>query len=253
MTTLSTDGFLECFRRFIARRGRPTCVYSDNGTNFVGAVNVLKRLNWEKIARSTSVLEIKCVFNPPSAPWWGGWRERMVGVLKVILRKVLGRACLTYESLITILCDAESIINSRPLTYVSEDPGDLKPLTLSMFLQEIREIGVLDIDILSHTKLNKKVIRRQKILEDLRKRFRSEYLGQLTLKKSMKKTREIKIGDVVLIGDNNLKRVDWPLAGVVNTVSGRDGENRLFVLKTKNGIIKRPVQRIHPLEISSQE
>ncbi|XP_043480434.1 uncharacterized protein LOC122510088 [Leptopilina heterotoma] len=252
-SSLSTDEFMDCFRMFIARRGRPKYMHSDNGTNFKGLANALKRLNWEIIAKRTSTMEINWVFNPPSAPWWGGWWERLIGVLKTILRKILGRASLTYESMITTLCDAEAIVNSRPLTYVSEDPDDLKPLTPSMFLQEIREIGVPDLDMLYTEKLNKKLKYRQKIFNDLRARFRSEYLGQLTLKNSKKETRKINIGDVVLIGDDNLKRIDWPLALVVDSIAGRDNECRVFVLKTKKGILKRAIQRIYPLEVTSKE
>lgn len=50
-SSLSTDEFVECFHRFIARRGRPTYMYSDNGTNFKGMVNALRELDWEKIAK----------------------------------------------------------------------------------------------------------------------------------------------------------------------------------------------------------
>lgn len=216
-------------------------MHSDNGTNFKGTANALRELNWEKIANHSSTLKIEWVFNPPSAPWWGGWWERLIGILKSILRKVLGRASLTYESMMTTLCDAEAIVNSRPLTYVSEDPDDLKPLTPSMFIQEIHEIGVPDLDMLSNAKLNKKLKYRQKIFNDLRARFRSEYLGQLMLKNSKKETREIKVGDVVLIGDDNTKRIDWPLARVMDAITGCDGKNRVFVLKSRKGILKRPI------------
>jgi len=67
--------------------------------------------------------------------------------LKTVLRKILGKASLTHKNLYTILCDAEAIINSRPLTYISENTNDLKPLSPSMFLQEIRKYGVPDCDI----------------------------------------------------------------------------------------------------------
>ena len=98
-------------------------------------------------------------------------------MLKTILRKVLGKTSLTYEGLTTTLCDTEAIINARPLTYVSDDPSDLKPLTPSMFLQEIHEVGTPDCDMLYNAKLNKKFKYKQQILEDIRKRFRSKYLG----------------------------------------------------------------------------
>lgn len=253
-STLSTQVFLECLRRFVARRGRPRNIYSDNGTNFTSAANALNKLDWEKIAKHSSASQIEWVFNPPTAPWWGGWWERLIGILKTLLRKILGKASLSYESLNTTLCDAEAIINARPLTYISEDPNDFRPLSPSIFLQESREYDVPDCDMLYRVKLEKKFRNRQKILEDLRKRFRIEYLGQLLLKNGKKKeTRKIKIGDVVLIGDDTHRRIDWPLARVVDVIPGRDGQERVFVLKTKKGLVKRPTQRVYPLEIEQGE
>ncbi|XP_051160117.1 uncharacterized protein LOC127280858 [Leptopilina boulardi] len=248
-SSLSAEGFVECLRRFIARRGRPQYVYSDNGTNFVGTANALEGLDWSKILKRTEIWQIKWRFNPPSAPWWGGWWERLIGILKTILRKVLGKACLSFENLMTSLCDAEIIINSRPLTYVSENSDDLKPLSPMLFLQEIKESGTPDLDMLDGKKLNKKLIYRKKIFDDLRTRFRQEYLSQLLLKNSKKEKRNIKIDDIVLIGSDNQKRLDWPLARIVGFIDGRDGKIRTCILKTKNGTIKRPIQRIYPLEI----
>lgn len=123
-SSLSSQGFLECLRRFIARRERPHMIYSDNGTNFTGAAKALNRLDWEKITRYSLVSRIEWFFNSPATLWWGGWWERLIGVLKSLLRKILGRASLSYESLNTILCDTEAIINMRSLTYILEDPDE---------------------------------------------------------------------------------------------------------------------------------
>ncbi|XP_018406270.1 PREDICTED: uncharacterized protein LOC108782486 [Cyphomyrmex costatus] len=101
VTTLSMEGFFEALRRFIARRGRPSIIYSDNGRNFVGASNLLKRINWKKIARYGAINKIEWYFNPPSAAWWGGWWER----LKDLLKRTLGRTSLNYEEMFTVLCD----------------------------------------------------------------------------------------------------------------------------------------------------
>ncbi|XP_042911743.1 uncharacterized protein [Parasteatoda tepidariorum] len=167
VSSLSTDCFILALRRFIARRGHPSTVYSDNGTNLVGTANLLKNINWNEIEDFASRKRISWKFNPPSAPWWGGFFERLIGVLKGILRKVLGRACLNEEELATVLCDAESLINSRPITYLSEDPEDLSALTPSMFLQEIKEIGVPEFDLIDSKKLNKRYSYRLKLRQRL--------------------------------------------------------------------------------------
>ncbi|XP_072389391.1 uncharacterized protein [Diabrotica undecimpunctata] len=179
-TALSVVSFMQALRRFIARRGRPKTIYSDNGTNFVGTENAFLRVDFEKIAESSSVERIQWRFNPPTAAWWGGFWERLVGVLKQLLRKVLGQASLDYGSLMTVICDCEAIINSRPLTS-SNDPNDLIPLTPMMFLRDQTESGVPDCDAVDQKALSRKLVYRQKLVDDLRRRFRNEYLGQLKL------------------------------------------------------------------------
>ncbi|GFV05377.1 integrase catalytic domain-containing protein [Trichonephila clavipes] len=114
----------------IARRGRPRTIYCDNGTNFRGAFNDLSKLNWSKIVEETRTPKIVWKFIPPTVAWWGGWWERLVRTVKELLKSTLGR----YDELYTVLCDCESIINCRPLTYMSENPEELIPLTPSMFL-----------------------------------------------------------------------------------------------------------------------
>ncbi|XP_043466423.1 uncharacterized protein LOC122501193 [Leptopilina heterotoma] len=253
VTSLSTQAFLCCFRRFISRRGRPTIMYSDNGLNFVGANNILKTINWDYINKYSSAKQIQWRFNPPSAPWWGGWWERLIGMLKNLLRRVLGKSCLTFEELLTVLCDCESVLNARPLTYMSESADDLKVLTPAMFLHEIKETCTPDIDIASQVDLTSKYKRKQEIVEHLRKRFRNEYLGQLTARSKSKKCSTVQIGDIVIIGDDNHKRIDWPLGKIEKMFVGRDGNVRVVMLKTKEGRLKRPVQRIYPLEISQKK
>ncbi|GFW88506.1 integrase catalytic domain-containing protein [Trichonephila clavipes] len=157
ITSLSTAAFLQSLRRFILQRDRPTIIYSDNGTNFVGSNSALKSIDWDVVMSKSNIQKIKWRFNPPNAAWWGGFGERMVQMLKQILRKMLGRASLYYEELNSALCKCEQVINSRLLTYISEDVNDLSPLTLAMFLQEIEPSDVTDIDCLDHQEINKRI------------------------------------------------------------------------------------------------
>ncbi|GBN53763.1 hypothetical protein AVEN_128849-1 [Araneus ventricosus] len=150
VTSLTTDKFLLSLRRFIARRGRPSIIYTDNGSNFKGSNQAFNKVDWNKINDDTSVSRIQWKFIPPSSPWWGGFWERLIGLLKTILRKVIGKAFLRYEEIPTILCDCENIINSRPITYISEDL-ELEPLTSAMFLRDIQESGNPDLDQIDST------------------------------------------------------------------------------------------------------
>ncbi|XP_055936577.1 uncharacterized protein LOC129966192 [Argiope bruennichi] len=253
VTSLSTDSFILALRRFISRRGRPATIYSDNGTNLVGTSNELKSVDWVKIQEYASVKKILWKFNPPSAPWWGGFWERIIGMLKSILRKILGKASLQFEELYTVLCDAEGIINSRPLTYLSEDNEDLIALTPAMFLQDVKEIGVPDIDQIDAKRMNKRFFYRQKVCQDLRKRFRIEYLGHLREFSKIRNESKIKEGDIVLIGDSNVKRINWPLGRVIKLYLGKDKKVRLVEVQTKSGSFLRPIQRLFPLEVSQSE
>lgn len=247
-SSLSVPNFLLALRRFIARRGRPKTIYSDNGTNFVGTDNAFNKLDWDKIIAECCVRRITWKFNPPTGSWWGGFFERMVGALKQLLRKTLGRASLNYEELITILCDCESVINSRPLTYMSTDANEMEPLTPMMFLRDLPDNGVPDLEAVNKASLCKRVLYQNKVGEDLRQRFRNEYLGQLKNSQNKKSSRQIRLGEVVLIGNDDGKRLDWPLGRVSELLPGKDGHIRVVKLKTARGQLLRPIQRLYPLE-----
>ncbi|XP_018321246.1 uncharacterized protein LOC108734266 [Agrilus planipennis] len=223
-------------------------MYSDNGTNFTGAENALSQLDWDEITKNSAVQRIVWRFNPPSATWWGGFWERLIGVMKQLLRRVLGRASLNFEDLLTVICDCEAAINSRPLTYESDDPKELIAITPAMFLIDQTGDGLPDCDIIDRSSLCRKLRYKQKLRDDLRRRFRNEYLGQLRSFCDKKPGRQIERGEVVLIGNDQDKRIDWPLGRVVELLPGRDNQIRLVRLVTSRGSLLRPVQRLYPLE-----
>ncbi|GFV82380.1 putative RNA-directed DNA polymerase from transposon X-element [Trichonephila clavipes] len=249
VSSLSTECFMLSLRRFIARRTRPDTIYTDNGTNFVGTNSELKNLDWDKIMKETDIKPIKWKFNPPTAAWWGGWWERLVRVIKELLKRTLGKAILTYEELLTVICDCEAVVNSRPLTYVSEDPNDLIPLTPSLFLNGKSSYDTVDLDLSEFSKFQKRIKYRRKLIHDFRSRFMKEYLGQLRQKRPGKPGHDFKVGDVVMIEEPSKKRVYWPLGKVISLLPGRDGKVRTLKLKCKNSELIRPIQRVYPLEV----
>ena len=252
VSSLDVPKFLLALRRHISRGGRPSVIFSDNGTNFVGLNNELKKLDFTKLDGSADLQEIEWKFNPPSAPWWGGFWERLIGILKKLLRRSLKKSCLGSEEICTVLLDCEAVINSRPITFLSDNDNEIAPLTPSHFLREIREIGVLDLDYIEKCCLRKRFAHRQIINEDLRQRFRNEYLGALSYQRKNYNARDVNIGDIVLIGNDNTKRIEWPLAKIKDVYKGRDGNIRVVRLITATGELTRPIQRIYPLELNCE-
>ena len=118
-----------------------------------------------------------------------------------------------------------------------------------MFLQEIREVGTPDLDNLSAVDLREKTNYSQKLRDDLRRRFRSVYFGQLRENAISSETRELNIGDLVSVGSDYQKRLDWPLGRIVTVFKGKDGKARVYRIKTASGELTRPIQHLYPLEL----
>jgi hypothetical protein len=228
-------------------------IYCDNGKNFVGAANLLKELDWSKIEEKSQIKKIQWNFSPPAAPWWGGFWERLIRNMKDLLKRMLGKNRVNFEELMTCLCEVESIMNGRPLTFVSEDAEDLIPLTPAMFLQDVDEVGTCDLEAATGQNLRRKYHSMQKLKQDLRSRFRKEYLSLLVQKGKEKQNRKFKIGEIVLVELENMKRIFWPLGRILELIPGKDKEVRVVKIKTKNGVITRHVQRVFPLEVSSEQ
>ncbi|GFU83370.1 integrase catalytic domain-containing protein [Trichonephila clavipes] len=174
-----------------------------------------RKVNLEKLknVEELNSMSWKCI--PPQVPWWGGFWERLFGPVKRSLRKILGKTSLNYEEMYTVLCDCESLINSRPLTYVTDDVEDLEPLTPAMFLQDIREIG------------------------------------QLRETRNIKGENTLSEGDIVcvLVGDDHTKRLNWNLGKILKLYPGKDKKVGVAQVKTKFGSFLRPVRKLYLLEV----
>ncbi|XP_058810335.1 uncharacterized protein LOC131675383 [Phymastichus coffea] len=139
---LSAEGFLACFRRFVATHGKPTTMYSDNGTNFVGANSELQRIYQlhhspefkDAIQTFAAAERIEWNFNPPLLPHFGGLWEAAVKSFKHHLNRVVKDQKLTYEQLETLLKEIAAVLNSRPLYAISADPNDSLAITPAHFL-----------------------------------------------------------------------------------------------------------------------
>ncbi|XP_045535769.1 uncharacterized protein LOC123721327 [Papilio machaon] len=141
VSDLTSEGFLSAFKRFVARRGHCSHLYSDNGTNFVGASKELKAMFHNECAslpREIAALlannGTEWHFIPPHSPNFGGLWEAGIKSTKHHLRRVIGDSTLTFEELSTVLSQIEACLNSRPLSQNSANSTDPNPLTPGHFL-----------------------------------------------------------------------------------------------------------------------
>ena len=197
--------------------------------------------------------------------------ERMIQTAKRCLRKTIGKAWLTYEELLTSVVEVEMTLNSRPLSYVSTEDAE-EPLTPSHLLCGHRILSLPDpamhndeddCDItVSCDDLTRRTKHLNKTLNDFWKRWRTEYLLELRDAHRFRRNPKgvddpVSVGDIVIVHDENVHRGLWKLGRVEKLITGTDGYVRVAAVKvTSKGhstTIRRPVQRLYPLELRSKD
>lgn len=226
--TLSTSSFLNALRRFISLRGPIKVLRSDQGTNFVGADNELKAaLNEiDNIEVRDFLLQNDCVFelklNPPGASHMGGVWERLIRSVRSILGVILSQhgTQLDEESLRTYFCEITAIINGRPLTLAHiNDPDFLEPLTPNHLLTGKSKIIVSPPAMFQYKDVFavKRWKRVQYLVDQFWSRWKNEYVHQLQSRsKWQDKRRNVQIGDIVVLKEENLPRNMWKMGKVVS-------------------------------------
>ncbi|GBP90925.1 hypothetical protein EVAR_66269_1 [Eumeta japonica] len=244
--SLSADAAILTLRRFMARRGCPTEIWSDRGTNFVGADNELRREALRAFEEEASEHLVRWRYIPPGAPFMGGAWERMVQSVKRALTTVLQEQHPREEVLSTLLAEAEFTVNSRPLTHVSVSAEDPEALTPNHFLlggaARVPTPGAfVEADLNSRQQWR----RAQRLADHFWQRWLREYLPLLQRRhSSQQKGTPPEVDDMVLIVDENLPRNTWPRGRVLELYPGKDGVVRVVELQTAAGRLKRPVKKI---------
>ena len=119
---MTAEEFKRGLKEFVARRCSPKLIVSDNAKTFQATKKWLSTLRkHEDLFNYLATKEVEWKFNLSRVPWWGGFFERLIGIMKTILAKAIGRALLKYEELEEVLLDVESLMNNRPLCYLGEE------------------------------------------------------------------------------------------------------------------------------------
>lgn len=260
VTDLTTDAFLACLHRFVARRGLPSLLWSDHGTNFIGANHQLKEmfsfLEQTKVQKDISEFctarRIQWKFIPQHSPHFGGIWEAAVKSFKLHFRRIVGDVKLTFEEAYTILTQIEGCLNSRPLGYTgSSDEDGIEVLTPGHFLIGQPLMSLPD-PAMSFQSVS--LLKRWHLCQCLTchfwKRWSLEYLATLQrVHKWQLPTRNMAVGDVVVLIEDGIISCKWPLARVVKVYPGKDGTVRVVDIKTSKGTYRRPVHKLASLPL----
>ncbi|XP_062703946.1 uncharacterized protein LOC134286352 [Aedes albopictus] len=253
--SLSTDSCVMALRNFISRRGKPRTIYSDRGTNFIGAnreINDAKlSIDQAEIMKEFVDTDTSWQFIPPCAPHMGGSWERLIGSVKKNLMAILPMRKLSDEVLRNLLVEVENIVNSRPLTHVPVDDESDPALTPNHFLLGSSN-GVKPLSLMDDRGETLRQCWRLSQVQANRfwKRWITDYLPEITRRtKWYTDTKPIDVNDVVVIVDPKLPRNCWPKGRIICIHPGRDGQPRSATVRTVTGVYERPVVKLAVLDV----
>ncbi|XP_028519536.1 uncharacterized protein LOC114576662 [Exaiptasia diaphana] len=258
LNKMDTDSFINGLRRFTCRRGKVRQLYSDQGTNFIGAKNEFQSTLDENAVKSFLLKNdcdlIKFKFNVPSASHMGGTWERQIRTVRTVLSSLLKTqgTQLDDEGLRTLFVETENIVNSRPLTVQNMSEPDSEEVISPNHLLTLKSRTVqpppgvfLPPDVYSR----KRWRRVQCLSEQFWRTWHKEYCHLLTKRqKWIKPERNSKVGDIVLLCDEDLPRISWPLAKIVKVYPSTDGlVRKVQILLTRNNrrsYLDRPIHKL---------
>ena len=253
----TTAAFKAALQRFVSRRNCPLHLYSDNGSNFVGARNELNKLYRflkQQIADDdiqqfpSSHHNITWHNSPPRSPHFGGLWESAVKSMKRHLKTVMGNTLLTFEEMTTVICQVESCMNSRPLLPLTSHSQDgLATLTASHFLL-FRSPSSYPEDprIPDRPDLLKKWNHCQAMVHHFWTRWSKEYLNSLQARTKWQTSKpNLQPEDIVILRpEKSTFSGHWPLGRIIQVFPGQDNLVRVVLVKTSTGTYKRAVTRL---------
>ena len=254
VSDMTTSAFIATLDRFTARRGLPAEIFSDNGSNFLGARSELQDIYHlirssakDTIVNWAAAKGIQWHFSPGRAPHFGGLWEAAVRSMKILLRKVIGAHTLKWDEFLTVLTSAEATLNSRPLIPLESPPPDgIAPLTPGHFLIG-GPLWSLPVNTNSSAKITS--LRRwnltQRLTAELWQRWKAEYLSQLQKRAKWKRpTTNLKSGDVVVLKDDDYFHRSWPMGRISSVFPGPDGHVRAVDVFLHGKTYRRPAHKV---------
>ncbi|XP_062556585.1 uncharacterized protein LOC134221410 [Armigeres subalbatus] len=235
---LTTQAFLGTLHRFSRKLNELVQLFASQQFN-------------EEVLRQTAEDRIEFQFIPARSPNFGGLWESAVKSFKNLFKRTIGTRALQYDKMQTFLTKAEAILNSRPLTPISNDPDDFEALTPGHFLIQRPLIAIPEPDLagIPENRLSAWEME-TKFTQQLWRKWSKQYLSNLHNRTKWTRQRNnIAVGTMVVLKEENLPPLKWQLARVVEVHPGSDGNIRVVTVRTKDGSYQRAISKICVLPI----
>ena len=226
-------------RRFVAVHGYPSKFVADHGSQIVSGAKELQTImeSWdkEKLRRFGASHGTEWEFTKSAdSPWQNGCSESLIRLTKRNMAQSIGTNVLSFNELLTVVFEIAGLLNSRPIgvkpTELLEDyicPNDL------LMGRASKDVPVGEFD--QGEKFLKRLHTCQEIVQRFWKNWQEKYFHTLIIRQRWHtETRDMKVGDVVIIRDSKAPRGQWKFALVHSVLPSKDGKVRDVELKYKN-------------------
>ncbi|XP_043206534.1 uncharacterized protein LOC122372920 isoform X2 [Amphibalanus amphitrite] len=249
LCSLTADSLINAVRRISARRGAIRYVISDRGTNLVGADRelreALREVDYDRLHGESVKHGIHWEFNPPTASHFSGATERQIRTFRKIMRS-MPQQRLDDETLQTLFCEIEAVINSRPLNYVSTSDGNVEPISPNHLLLLRGNASGEPGEFSENDSFSRRKWRHvQYLASQFWRRWLAEYVPTLQTRQKWRQAgRNLQIGDIVLVLDKDLPRGSWPLGRIVRVFPSADRLVRKALVRTSTSTYLRPIHKM---------
>lgn len=264
LTDMTTKEILDSIRRFVARRGTPHIIMSDNATQFHALNGIFQQL-WPTITEDKTVVEyfaktgIQWKFLPPESPWMGGVHERIVQMVKRCIERTYGDRTMADRQFSTVTVEIEGVINARPLTYVDKNM-ETPLLTPNNFLfAKFNAIPLNEVPQNATDPILNLWKSSEKYLDEFWRYWAQQYILELRdrddkLKRKSRNAKDVpKKGELVILAESEKKRSSWTTAVIERLIPSNDGVIRSVQLRLPNRTrIIRPIVKLAPLSLSME-
>ncbi|RUA05209.1 MAG: hypothetical protein DSY43_05115, partial [Gammaproteobacteria bacterium] len=234
-----TSSFLLALSRFASVRGWQEKIYSDPGSQLIGAGRELeeawKNMDRQSLQKSGTKNGSTWIFGPADSPWYQGAVESLVKSAKRAIHFAVNNQRLSVPEFLTLCYEVSNLMNERPIGAQPSIDSTLNILTPnSLLLGRARAINPLGWQP-HNSNIKTRYHLVQEVTEDFWKRWTELYAPTLIVRRKWHtSTRNLRPGDVVIVADKNVFRGEYRLGLVKEVFPSGDGKVRRVSVTYKN-------------------